>query len=246
MFIAVAAVGSSSFFVDTAFIQPPSNTAILGSLCAKLVAEVLLALKVTLEQVMTHDKNMHTLVVVGLEGSFGFVLTLGIFWPIAHFTPGKEGTALHEDIIDTFLMLRNSRVLVGLAVASVVVLLVFNLCLMTVVATTNAVIATFYELARIATLWVIQVVLYYSLEASKYSEWKVLGEKWTRWSWLELAGFVMMGLGIFFYKGIIRIPCLFTYTKIDQDHYPYERLPTKHATNGMETSGERDESDFVL
>ncbi len=39
--------------------------------------------------------------IVGYEGLFGVIGTLGIMAPIAYFLPGVEGEGVHENIVDT-------------------------------------------------------------------------------------------------------------------------------------------------
>ncbi len=39
--------------------------------------------------------------IVGWEGVFGVVGTLGIMAPVAYFLPGDEGEGVHENILDT-------------------------------------------------------------------------------------------------------------------------------------------------
>lgn len=42
--------------------------------------------------------------IVGYEGLFGVVCTLGIMAPISYFLPGKEGAGVHEDLLDTAMV----------------------------------------------------------------------------------------------------------------------------------------------
>ena len=47
------------------------------------------------------DMDVPAMKIVGYEGLFGVVMTLGIMMPIAYFMPGIEGEGLHEDFLDT-------------------------------------------------------------------------------------------------------------------------------------------------
>lgn len=45
-----------------------------------------------------------SLVVVGMEGFWGFLLTAFVALPIAYILPGEEGQGLHEDFIDSLIL----------------------------------------------------------------------------------------------------------------------------------------------
>ena len=228
MALAILTVGSSAFFIDVAIVNPPSNGVIFGALGGKLVAEFARALKMSLEQKVLQEDSVNPLIAVGLEGCFGLVITLAVFYPIFQFVPAAEGSGLHEDLVDTFLMMRNNHTIIALASVAVVMVLLFNICLMTLVKTTNAVLAAFYDIARVAMLWIIQLITYYSLSGTKFDKYKMLGESWTKWSFLELGGFATMAIGIFIYQAVIRFPCI-TYRNVDQEHFPYKALRTKRS-----------------
>ena len=144
MALAILTVGSSAFFIDVAIVNPPSNGVIFGALGGKLVAEFARALKMSLEQKVLQEDSVNPLIAVGLEGCFGLVITLAVFYPIFQFVPAAEGSGLHEDLVDTFLMMRNNHTIIALASVGVVMVLLFNICLMTLVETTNAVLAALY------------------------------------------------------------------------------------------------------
>ena len=45
-----------------------------------------------------------SLLVVGMEGFWGFLLTAFVALPIAYVLPGEEGQGLHEDFIDSLIL----------------------------------------------------------------------------------------------------------------------------------------------
>lgn len=51
--------------------------------------------------------------VVGAEGVWGSLLMFGIMLPLVQWLPGAEGQGIHEDSIDTLVMLRNSWPILG-------------------------------------------------------------------------------------------------------------------------------------
>ncbi len=48
--------------------------------------------------------------IVGWEGVFGVIGTLGIMAPVAFFLPGVEGEGIHENIVDTATVRAHGRV----------------------------------------------------------------------------------------------------------------------------------------
>lgn len=60
------------------------------------------AAQLTFEDFFMADMNIAPMKIVGFEGLFGIIGTLGIMAPIAYYLPGREGEGIHEDIVDTW------------------------------------------------------------------------------------------------------------------------------------------------
>ena len=64
-------------------------------------AQAVQAAQLTFEDFFMADLNIEPMRIVGFEGLFGTLITVGIMMPIAYFTSGVEGEGFHEDAIDT-------------------------------------------------------------------------------------------------------------------------------------------------
>ncbi len=52
--------------------------------------------------------RMDPLLIVGCEGVWGLLIMGAIILPIAQYMPGTPGMGLHEDTLDTFVMLKQT------------------------------------------------------------------------------------------------------------------------------------------
>ena len=189
------------------------------AIAAKLFAHFLAAGKSALEQHLMHKERVPSTLLVGFEGFWGFIASAFIFLPIVSSMPANASAGFFEDTQDTFLMMKNSRVIMGLVIFDMFFILFLNIFHMMAVNVTSALFATIFEAAEGALVWISQVALYYALSGGQYDEWKILGERWTNWSYLQLAGFVCAGLGVCVYNKVIPLPCV---TSREQG---YEQLP---------------------
>jgi hypothetical protein len=93
---------------------------------------------------------------------------------------------------------------------------------MTVTARASAVHRTIFEALRTATTWVAMLLI--ALITPDY------GEKWEVWSWLELAGFVLLVFASLVFNDVVRSPCA---------EYPVEiTLPPDESTRSTALMGE--------
>jgi hypothetical protein len=168
-----------------------------------LVAQLVQATQLVIEDFILHDMVTHPLQLVGLKGFWGFVLCSSICLPAVQFLHGTEGNGIHEDLIDTFHMLGKSTLLLVFVILYVFFILGYNIGGMLVINVYSAVHRTILEGLRTLCIWVVQLILYYSVNASH----KNLGEPWTRWSFMQLSGFILLFTSTLMYNKIVRLPC---------------------------------------
>ena len=213
--VAIGVIMCSLVLVAVATIMgtgtPPVKASPLArvlAICAKLVAHFLGASKAALEQYLMHREHVHSTLLVGFEGFWGFIASTFVFLPIvSSMTPGASA-GFFEDTEDTFQMMKNSKLILGLVIFDMFFILFLNVFHMIAVGATSALFATIFEAAQGAIVWISQIILYYSLRNTKYDEWKILGERWTNWSYLQLVGFLFAGAGVFIYNKVIHLPCV--------------------------------------
>ncbi|KAH3758412.1 solute carrier family 35 member F6 [Pelomyxa schiedti] len=178
----------------------PAWELVLGMILV-IAAQFLQALQTIVEETLMHDVKAPPTLIVGMEGVWGFVLCTFISMPIAQVLPGPEGEGLHEDSVDSFIMLGNSNELLGLAIGYVLVILIFNLYGMIITEVTNAMVRNLLEPIRTLFIWVTDIFIFYVID-ERY------GESLNLWSILEGFGFVVLVIGFCIYNSVIKIPHL--------------------------------------
>jgi drug/metabolite transporter (DMT)-like permease len=176
---------------------------ILGLLLI-LVGQVVGAVQFVLEELIMESMNISPTLLVGWEGLWG-CLYFVVLAPLLTITPGDPATESaaaiwHEDFHDSWVQLQNSPELIWLTFISAIALLVYNLVGNMVTKQLSAVMRSILESCRTLGVWLASLIIYYGWGDDKS------GEKWSNWSVLELAGFVLLVYGTVAYKEIVRIP----------------------------------------
>ncbi|KAJ6252453.1 solute carrier family 35 member f6 [Anaeramoeba flamelloides] len=197
-------------------------------------AQVIQATQIIIEDHLLHNVFVNPLLVVGLEGLWGSIFTIGIFLPIVGNTPRHWGSGFYEDTIDSLIMLGNGDLL-GLYIAYVFAILFYNMFGMFVTNTFTAVHRTILEEVRTFCIWITDLIIHYGITRNK-------GEKWDNWSWMELGGFILLMWGMFIYNNVIQIPG-FRYTARNVPSYNDE---TKPILQDNESSSDSDLEQYLI
>ncbi|KAJ5068512.1 s-cell enriched with leucine-rich repeat-containing protein slra-related [Anaeramoeba ignava] len=196
--IALVMVGVSCIQSDTGNFN--RRLEIIGIILV-VASQIIQAAQIVIEEFLLKNVNMEPLFIVGLEGFWGFMVTSIICLPIVSVLPGNDGDGIRENTKDSFIMMGNSNGLTGLIIGYIFVILFYNIFGMLVTFTFTAVIRTILEALRTLCVWIVDLIIYYKISV-------YYGEKWTNWSYLEAGGFILLVLGLFIYKEVIRIPGL--------------------------------------
>merc|ERR1711884_350034 len=157
---------------------------------------------------MTHD-GVTPFQLAGYEGLWG-VLFFVVLIPVLTLTPGNPNpdqlpnpmlAVYHEDFRDSLVKLHNSSQLVAWSLTYFVVIAVYNVSGQAVTKHLSAVLRSILEACRTLGVWMADLLLFYAIGR------KQDGEAWTVWSWVELAGFLLLVYGTMSYKGLLPIPC---------------------------------------
>lgn len=162
-----------------------------------VIAQIIQASQIVVEEFLLKEISLHPVLIVGLEGLWGTLMCCVLF-TIVYYVPEP----LHEDSIDTMIMLGKNPKILGFAILYAVVILCYNLFGMLVTQVSSAVIRTILEGLRTACIWVVNLFIHYVITDS-------FGEEWTDWSYLQVCGFLFLLLGMFVYNGIVRINGLY-------------------------------------
>ena len=129
--------------------------------------------------------SFEPVLVVGLEGLFGFILQGFVVLPAVYFLPGEDVGDRLENTIDSFHMMDTSiGILITLGVTAVVMLF-YNLMGMSVTSHMGALFRSILETTRTLFAWIVGLILFYS-NVTLYGE--PLGEEWNNFSYLQAGG----------------------------------------------------------
>jgi hypothetical protein len=208
--LSLIVVGLAAVFATGLSAVGVSTLLTIISVVLTIAGQFLRGVQVVVEDYVLHDIAISPYLVVGLEGFWGFLATTCVIMPIVQFVPSEqEGNGIHEDTVDTFMMLHNLPVLIGLCILLVIFMFGLNMFGMIVCEITNATMRSIIESTRTVCIWVLQLILYYALQNTEYGQHHPgIGEEWSIWSWMQLAGFGLLVTGMFVYNKMVKLPFL--------------------------------------
>jgi len=170
-----------------------------------VVAQVIQATQIVIEEFLLKTIVLHPVLVVGLEGMWG-TLTCSILLCFTSFIPTDYGG---EKTLDTLYMFFHNGNILGFGILYAAVILCYNLFGMFVTSYTSAVLRTILEGLRTACIWFANLLIFYIYVLGCDHHDSEFGEFWNDWSYLQLCGFLFLLLGMFVYNGIVRIEGLY-------------------------------------
>ncbi|OHT00594.1 Integral membrane protein [Tritrichomonas foetus] len=177
---------------------------VMGSLLV-IASQCVQAGQIVTEEFILSDVNLPALEVVGWEGIWGMLMMIFIAFPFALICPGDKpspfGKSL-ENFMDSFIQLFTSGGIALTCGLFLIAVLFYNIFGMLVTSHSSAVFRTILEAARTLLIWVVMLIC--AAAGSPF------GEVWCSWSWLELAGFIILVCSSFIYSGAWKLP-FFTY-----------------------------------
>jgi hypothetical protein len=146
----------------------------------------------------------------------------GILLPLfQYYIKGSDVGGVYENTGDTMDMISNSTSLQWMLLIQFICVFVYNVCGVMVTQQASAVHHTFLDSTRTIFVWIASVLIYYHPHSDRS-----FGEPLTRWSIVELLGFVILIVGECVYDQIILLPWSWRRTeKIDPLMSPV-RIPT--------------------
>lgn len=202
---ALTVVGSAAVCSSGAGKEGVSQSKTIMAVFLTILAQLVQATQLVIEDFILHDLETHPLQLVGLKGFWGFVLCSTICLPAVQFLKGEEGNGIHEDLLDTFHMMGDNPVLLAFVILYIFFILFYNIGGMLVINVFSAVHRTILEGLRTLCIWSVQLIIFYSLKGNdKYGD---VGEEWNRWSFMQLAGFSLLFTSTLLYNKIIKLPC---------------------------------------
>eukprot|EP00522_Entomoneis_paludosa_P006987 CAMPEP_0172444098 /NCGR_PEP_ID=MMETSP1065-20121228/4211_1 /TAXON_ID=265537 /ORGANISM="Amphiprora paludosa, Strain CCMP125" /LENGTH=474 /DNA_ID=CAMNT_0013194517 /DNA_START=199 /DNA_END=1623 /DNA_ORIENTATION=+ len=195
--VAVFMVGATAIMnssdADESIDGNPGN-ALLGVSLVMLGAFVQALQFVFEEKVMTLDEAaVPPLLLIGMEGLWGTILCLVVVYPLVYFLPGEDHGS-YEDPFNTYAMFMNSPVIQYAFIVYFFAIFGYNLFAVLVTFALNSVWHAILDNFRPITVWLTDLAIYYVFTGGAY------GETWTVYSYLQLAGMMVLLYGTSVYN----------------------------------------------
>lgn len=158
-----------------------------------LVGQILQAGQVVMEEFLLKNMRISSIRIVAWEGLFGVAHCLLWVFPLIMLLPGRDHGRM-EDVLDAFYMIAHSWKIAAVVGADMILMLGYNVCGMEVTEHLSAVHRVVIETLRTLCVWLADLVIYYLISNGR------LGEKWTIYSFLQLAGFALLIAGTICYN----------------------------------------------
>jgi drug/metabolite transporter (DMT)-like permease len=190
----ITIVGLASCLADsgTEATPIPVSTQLFGIFLI-LLAQLVQAVQMIMEQWLLQDIQMDALEVAGYEGLWGSILCFTVFLPLAYLLPGSDEGHL-EDSYDSMLMLYHSRSIVLCEFLNCLSVLSYNWFGLVVTQDFTAMHRVIIEASRSLMVWISDLVIFYVITDGAF------GEAWTWSSWLQLLGFGVLLSGTIVYN----------------------------------------------
>lgn len=208
--IAIVLVGVAGVMVPQANMNANVGQTIMG-ICLVILSQIVQAGQIVVEEFLLADLNMPPLRVVGFEGLWGLLFMVVIACPLAYVIPGKDFSPMpHNSLENTYDSLvclgSNSNLIIAVLIFCVAVL-VYNCYGMLITDSFSAVNRTIFEAVRTAVIWVVDLIIQAIFPGSPF------GELWSNWSFLELAGFIILVFSTLVYNRVVVLPLPLDYEK---------------------------------
>lgn len=196
--VAMILVACTSLFNSSAEPEPGSRDPRIGVLLVLLGCLAQGVQYVFEEKVMAVD-DVPPLVVIGMEGVWGAVLTLVVVYPVAYLVPGSDNGS-YENPWDSITMIMNSRWLQCLLLAFMFTVTIYNCMAVYVTRYLSAIWHAILDNFRPITIWGVDLLIfYYILPGSAF------GESWTPASYMQLGGLMVLFFGTAVYNGSVMV-----------------------------------------
>lgn len=151
------------------------------------------------EKVMSED-GAHPLIVVGMEGFWGIFLFVTTVFPWAYILPGSDVGSL-ENVYDSWIMARSNVYLQYALWGFFVTVALYNIMAVYLTHLMSSVWHAILDCFRPVSVWGTDLLLFYVVSSGTF------GEPWTNWSYLELAGMLLLFFGTAVFNGNVVLRC---------------------------------------
>lgn len=209
IFVGLSATLNQQAEAETSTTSSSIGDLFIGMACC-LISQLIYAFQFVFEELTMANFSASPNQVVGLEGLFGFIFMVGIVSPVF-------AAVGYENDIDALHMIGNNPTLLAPLLLFVVIIALYNFCGQNVTQLLNCTTRTILEALRALTVWIFSMLEYYSSYAAAVKNqtkepdwrWDVFGDVWSKYSYIQLIGFVFMVVGSLIFNKTIPLPKAF-------------------------------------
>jgi len=185
---------------DSSSVEHESPFQVVLGIIFILLGQFVAACQMVVEEKLLKGHNFAPMHIVGMEGSFGFVLMLFIVLPALFFIPGSQwgpfSYKVYENSIDALYQMYYKPYILVMGILYCLSIAFYNFFGLSVTKYLTCVHRTLIDACRTIFVWAFELIR----PGDK-------GEKWTKWSYLELSGFLFLICGTVMYYAIVKLPC---------------------------------------
>jgi hypothetical protein len=190
--VSIVLVGATAMFSspeseDAALNKPLTGVTLI--LLGALVQSLQYAFE---ERVMAMEISAPPLLLIGMEGLWGSIVCIFVLYPVAYFTPGNDHGS-YENPFNTLTMIQNSPDIQFMFFFYFIFIFGYNMLACLVTFMLNSVWHAILDNFRPITVWGTDLFIFYMISTAK-------GEEWTVWSWMQLAGMIVLLYGTAVYN----------------------------------------------
>ena len=185
---------------------------------ALIISNCLKAYVILLEEYLFKEYKAIHIQIGCFEGLWCAYLSIFIIIPIINILPKSWGVIFYENTIDTFYIINNNNeTLLIMIVFYAICSIIYNFCGLVIIYYQNAEQRNLDEMLRPSFVWILSTIVYY-ITKNSYA-----GEKFDRYSVLEIISFALIIIGKLIYNKIIKISCFYRTTKTINIPTGYEK-----------------------
>jgi drug/metabolite transporter (DMT)-like permease len=199
--VGAAIVGSQTFICPVEGSGSSSNSAtnaIIGNSFV-ILAQIIVATQMVVEEKLIGANDLPALKVVGLEGIFGFTI-LSVLLVVMYFIPSpsflcdsSSWTCGHfENTLDAFVEFGNNPMILAYTIGNIVSIAFFNFLGVSITKYMSASARMVLDSLRTMVIWVFSLAV-----------------GWESFCYIEPVGFFFLLAGALIYNGVLKIPCLY-------------------------------------
>jgi len=201
--IGITIVGVASIMnkpADTGSATAKDPTGILLGDVLIVLAQIVTAFQMCIEEKLFTTYNTPALKAVGLEGLFGFCFLSVILVPMYYI---KISDVPLENAPDAFTQMSNNWVIMVAVICNALSITFFNACGVTITKVLSCSHRMVLDSVRNLVVWTASLAI-----------------GWDTFSWLQLVGFVILSVGTLMYNEILTFPSLFYYPTAEEARRP--------------------------